>query len=170
MAPPGFPAQGGIRSLCLSRQQYALQLLLQAAIPTCCLLLLSGSTAQARGAPSLVHSLMVVTACFPRVGDVVPSTGAPGRKELLRRSEAVLKKCSASSRTVVPTGLLKAIPIKSRASFSLTGINSSDCSARSVCDGFSIISTAQLRLEEKIIRPHSTPLNLSVPSKSTGRG
>lgn len=95
-------------------------------------------------------------------------------KELLSRSEAVLfretRKCSASSRTVVPTGLLKTIPVKSRASFSLTEIDSSGCSAKSVCDGFSIISTAQLRLEEKTIRPHSVPLNVSVPSKSTGRG
>lgn len=71
--------------------------------------------------------------------------------------------------TVVPTKLLKTFPIKSRASVSVTEIDGSDCSARSMCDGFSIICMAQLRLEEKIIRPHSVPLNVSVPSKSSGR-
>lgn len=45
--------------------QDALQLLLQTAIPTCCSLLLSGSTAQARDAPSLVHPLTIVTLAFP---------------------------------------------------------------------------------------------------------
>lgn len=78
------PCSAGIRSLCLSRQQDALQLLVQAAIPACCSLLLSGSTAQARGAPSLVHPLTLGTTCFPRVRDVVSSM-AP-QEPLERRS------------------------------------------------------------------------------------
>lgn len=54
----------------------------------------------------------------------------------------------------------------SRASVSLTEIDSSDCSARSTCDGFSVIYTAQIGFEEKIIRPHSVPLNASCPVRA----
>lgn len=40
-------------------------------------------------------------------------------------------------------------PVKSRASVSLNEIESSDCSARSMYKGFSIMSMAQLRLGGK---------------------
>lgn len=112
---------------------------------------------------------------IPEVGGAVSSMA---RQEKHPRHDGVSERqCSARrlgsaqdpAETVIPTGLQKTFPIKFRASVSQTEINSSDCSARSMCDGFSIICTAQLRLEEKIIRPHSVPLNVSVPSKSSGR-
>lgn len=65
--------------------------------------------------------------------------------------------------------LLKMFPVKFRASVSLNEIDGLDCSARSMYNGFSIMYTAQLRLEEKIIGLHSVPLNVSVPSNSSVR-
>lgn len=93
--------------------------------------------------------------------------------DFLGKSEAVLcvevRKCSGSNRNGHTTGLLKTFQMKSRASISLAEINSSDCSARSMGDGFSIIGTAQLKLEGKIIRPHSVSQTVSVLSQSSGR-
>lgn len=45
----GVPCSAGIRSLCLSKAAGCPQLLLLTAVPTCCSLLLSMRTAQARG-------------------------------------------------------------------------------------------------------------------------
>jgi len=157
---------------CLSGQQDGLKLLLQAAVPTCCLPSLASSADHTQWvfrqlSPLAFPGRTKGRRCGPSMAQQEKHRLRDGVSEQVWGS--ALHRSARIQQEQLPEWLLKRFPIKPRASISLREIDSSGCLAGSMGDGFSIICTTQLRLEEKIIRPHSVPLNVSMPSKSSGR-